>query len=131
MFPVKLYGTLWLLLIPYLTVFLPLGVRTIAGVMTQIDPNLEECAEVCGASILYRLRTITLPLARPGLIAAAIQACGIKNLKRGHAPGWKIHLAAGDSLLFADPEGLEHELVVAKHQGTRVTQVAAALRTAR
>lgn len=72
MFPVKLYGTLWLLLIAYLTVFLPLGVRTIAGVMTQIDRNLEECAEVCGASILYRLRTITLPLARPGLIAAAI-----------------------------------------------------------
>lgn len=71
-FPVRIYGTLWLLLVAYLTVFLPLGVRTIAGVMTQIDRKLEESAQVCGASLLYRMRTITLPLARPGLIAAAI-----------------------------------------------------------
>jgi iron(III) transport system permease protein len=36
-FPIPIYGTLWLLLIAYLTVFLPLGVRTISGVMLQID----------------------------------------------------------------------------------------------
>ena len=29
-FPIPIYGTLWLLLIAYLTVFLPLGVRTIS-----------------------------------------------------------------------------------------------------
>ena len=45
-FPIPIYGTLWLLLIAYLTVFLPLGVRTIAGVMLQIDKSLEECADV-------------------------------------------------------------------------------------
>src|SRR5882762_7104332 len=48
-FPIPIYGTLWLLLIAYLTVFLPLGVRTIAGVMLQIDKSLEECAQMCGA----------------------------------------------------------------------------------
>src|SRR6266567_4366718 len=32
-FPIPIYGTLWLLLIAYLTVFLPPGVRTISGVM--------------------------------------------------------------------------------------------------
>jgi iron(III) transport system permease protein len=69
-FPIPIYGTLWLLLIAYLTVFLPLGVRTIAGVMLQIDKSLEECAQMCGASWLYRLRTVTVPLLRPGLIAA-------------------------------------------------------------
>ena len=69
-FPIPVYGTLWLLLIAYLTVFLPLGVRTIAGVMLQIDKSLEECAQMCGASWGYRLRTVTAPLLAPGLVAA-------------------------------------------------------------
>jgi iron(III) transport system permease protein len=69
-FPIPIYGTLWLLLIAYLTVFLPLGVRTISGVMLQIDKSLEECAQMCGASWAYRVRTVTMPLLRPGLVAA-------------------------------------------------------------
>ena len=69
-FPIPVYGTLWILLIAYLTVFLPLGVRTISGVLVQLDKSLEECGEVCGASWGHRLRTITMPLLRPGLLAA-------------------------------------------------------------
>jgi iron(III) transport system permease protein len=69
-FPVPIYGTLWLLLLAYLTVFMPLGVRTIAGVMLQIDKSLEECAQMCGASWGFRVRTVTIPLLLPGLIAA-------------------------------------------------------------
>jgi iron(III) transport system permease protein len=68
--PIPLYGTLWLLGIAYFTVFLPLGLRTIAGVVLQVDKSLEECARVCGASWVYQMRTITLPLLRPGLVAA-------------------------------------------------------------
>src|SRR5262249_56742926 len=59
-FPIPIYGTLWLLLIAYLTVFLPLGVRTIAGVMLQTDTSLEECAQMCGASWAFRTRTVTI-----------------------------------------------------------------------
>jgi iron(III) transport system permease protein len=69
-FPIPIYGTLWLLLIAYLTVFLPLGVRTISSVLLQLDKSLEECGEVCGAPWAYRMRTITMPLLRPGLLAA-------------------------------------------------------------
>jgi iron(III) transport system permease protein len=69
-FPIPIYGTLWLLLLAYLTVFLPLGVRTIAGVMLQIDKSLEECAQMCGASWTFRVRTVTIPLLVPGLVAA-------------------------------------------------------------
>src|SRR3954466_13897124 len=69
-FPIPIYGTLWLLLIAYLTVFLPLGVRTISGVLLQIDKSLEECAQMCGAGWGYRTRTVTVPLLWPGLIAA-------------------------------------------------------------
>jgi iron(III) transport system permease protein len=69
-FPLPIYGTLWLLLIAYLTVFLPLGLRTIAGVILQVDRSLEESAQMCGAGWGYRMRTVTLPLLRPGLVAA-------------------------------------------------------------
>ncbi len=68
--PIPIYGTLWLLAIAYLTVMLPLGVRTLAGVVLQIDKSLEECARVCGAGWLYQMRTVTLPLLRPGILAA-------------------------------------------------------------
>ena len=69
-FPIPIYGTLWLLLIAYLTVFLPLGVRTIAGVMLQIDKSLDECAQMCGASWAFRMRSVSIPLLVPGLVAA-------------------------------------------------------------
>jgi len=69
-FPLPIYGTLWLLLIAYLTVFLPLGLRTIAGVILQVDRTLEESAQMCGAGWAYRMRTVTVPLLRPGLVAA-------------------------------------------------------------
>jgi len=68
--PVPIYGTLWLLALAYFTVLLPLGVRTLAGVVVQIDASLEECARVCGASWLHQLRTVTLPLLKPGILAA-------------------------------------------------------------
>src|SRR5260370_37158458 len=68
-FPIPIYGTLWLLLIAYLTVFLPLGVRTISGVRLQIDKSLEECAQMCGAGWPYGIRTGTVPLLWPGLLA--------------------------------------------------------------
>ena len=68
--PVPIYGTLWLLALAYFTVMLPLGVRTLAGVVLQIDKSLEECARVCGAGWVYQMRTVTLPLLKPGVIAA-------------------------------------------------------------
>ena len=68
--PIPIYGTLWLMALAYFTVLMPLGVRTLAGVVLQVDKSLEECAQVCGASWGYRMRTVTLPLLRPGIIAA-------------------------------------------------------------
>ena len=69
-FPLPVYGTFWVLLIAYLTVFMPLGVRTISGVAMQLDKSLDECGQMCGATWIYRLRTIAAPLLRPGLLAA-------------------------------------------------------------
>jgi hypothetical protein len=63
------------------------------------------------------INPFAVAIARFRLIVAAIQACGIKNLKRGHAPGWKIHLAAGDSLLFGSKPGYKGERARLHRQG--------------
>ena len=68
--PIGIYGTIWLLLVAYLTIFLPLGVRSISGVVLQLEKSVEECARVCGATWLTTMRTITLPLLKPGIMAA-------------------------------------------------------------
>jgi iron(III) transport system permease protein len=68
--PVGIYGSIWLLLIAYLTIFLPLGVRSISAVVLQLERSVEECARVCGATWLKTMWTVTLPLLRPGIMAA-------------------------------------------------------------
>jgi hypothetical protein len=44
------------------------------------------------------INPFAVAIARFRLIVAAVQACGIKRLKE--APGWNVHLATGDTLLF-------------------------------
>jgi iron(III) transport system permease protein len=67
--PLNLYGTLLILLIAYVTRFIPLGVRSARTALAQIDPSLEEVARITGASWWQTQRRVTLPLARPGLLA--------------------------------------------------------------
>lgn len=69
-FPLGVYGTMWVLLIAYVTIFLPFGIRAVNTSLRQIDPSLEEAALVLGGSWLRSLRSITLPLLAPGLWAA-------------------------------------------------------------
>jgi len=67
--PVPIYGTLWILLIAYLTRFLPYGVRACSAALVQIDRALEDVGEVSGATWGPRFRRIVLPLLRPALLA--------------------------------------------------------------
>ena len=50
----------------------PLMVRAIRTSIESVDPRLEEAAATLGASPGWRLLTITLPLAAPGILAGAI-----------------------------------------------------------
>jgi len=67
--PLALYGTLAILLLAYVGRYIPLGVRAANASLRQIDPSLEESAQILGASWLQTMREITLPLIRPGLFA--------------------------------------------------------------
>jgi iron(III) transport system permease protein len=63
-----IYGTLWILLIAYITVFLPYGVTYATSAMYQIADELEESAKVSGGGFWTVFRKITVPLLMPGLI---------------------------------------------------------------
>jgi iron(III) transport system permease protein len=70
--PIPIYGTIWILLIAYVTKFMPYGIRTASASMIQISRELEEAAGVSGASWLQTFRKVILPLLMPGFIAGWI-----------------------------------------------------------
>jgi len=66
---VPIYGTIWILLLAYVTHFLPIGVRAGSAALRQLHSELEDAARMTGANWTKTLRWIVLPLTRPTLIA--------------------------------------------------------------
>jgi len=56
----------------HVLITMPYLVRTLIASLTRFDVTLEEAARTLGASPLRTFRIITLPLIRPGLVAACI-----------------------------------------------------------
>ncbi len=65
--PLPIYGTMWMLLIAYVSHYIPFGVRAASAGLAQISPELEESARIHGASWLDSLRRIVIPLIKPAL----------------------------------------------------------------
>ncbi len=53
-------------------VLLPFMTLSILGVVSRIDPKLEEAARTMGCGFLQTLRTVVLPLAMPGIVAGSL-----------------------------------------------------------
>jgi iron(III) transport system permease protein len=70
--PLPIYGTLLILLIAYCTRYMPYGMRYSVTSMHQISTELEESAQVSGASWWQSFRRVVLPLLTPGLLAGWI-----------------------------------------------------------
>jgi iron(III) transport system permease protein len=64
-----LYGTLWILLIAFLTIEMPAGYQQMSAAFHGIHPELEEASRILGATRLDTLRRITAPLLRTSVIA--------------------------------------------------------------
>ena len=67
-----LYDTYLGLIIPYLTFALPLAIYTLVAFFREIPFDLEEAAQVDGATPLQAFRKVIVPLAAPGMFTAAI-----------------------------------------------------------
>lgn len=70
--PIPIYGTIFILLIAYVTRYMPYGMRYAVTSMQQISAELEESAQVSGASWWQTFRKVLLPLLAPGLMAGWI-----------------------------------------------------------
>ncbi len=70
--PFRLYGTIWILLVAYVTKDLPIGLKAIQASLAQLHGELDEAARICGASWVRQFTTITLPLLKPGLAIAFV-----------------------------------------------------------
>ena len=67
--PFLLYGTLWIMLLGFLTLEMPAGFQQVQAAMRGLHVELEEAARIFGASRLTALRQITAPLLRTTIIA--------------------------------------------------------------
>ena len=70
--PIPVYNTIWILLIAYLTLFMPYGMRFASGGLVQIHKELEEAAHTSGASYGQVFRRILAPLLIPVALSAWI-----------------------------------------------------------
>jgi iron(III) transport system permease protein len=71
-FNIGIYGTIWILLLAYITRFMPYGIRYNTASMVQIHKELEESAAMSGARWGSMFVRIVLPLLKPGLVAGWI-----------------------------------------------------------
>jgi iron(III) transport system permease protein len=68
--PGGLYGTIWILALAFIARFMPDTIKALSSSLMQIHRELEEASWICGKGIVGTIRTIVLPLARPGVVAA-------------------------------------------------------------
>jgi iron(III) transport system permease protein len=68
--PFHLYGTLTILVVAFVTIGLPYGMRYLGPGIAQINDELEEAASASGAGWATTFRTIYVPLLMPSLLAA-------------------------------------------------------------
>jgi iron(III) transport system permease protein len=68
----NIYGTMWILLLAYITKFMPYGIRTASASMIQINKELEEASLASGGTWFQTFRKVILPLLMPGFVAGWI-----------------------------------------------------------
>jgi len=66
--PIPVYGTLWILLIAFVTRYIPYGIRYTHSGLLQLHKELEEASYVSGASWFSSMRRIVLPLITPSFL---------------------------------------------------------------
>lgn len=67
-----IYGSIWILLIAYVTRFMLLQVRGSSTAILQVSTDLEEAAHISGASVWAKWKAILLPLFLPGIISGSV-----------------------------------------------------------
>jgi len=70
--PLPIYATRWIIIIAFVTAFLPYAVRATAAALGQIADELQDASTVSGASQRQTLVRIVAPLLAPTLVVSAL-----------------------------------------------------------
>lgn len=68
----SLYGTIWVIALGHIIVFLPVASRMMQAGLIQISAELEEAAGMAGATLFQMLRRVTVPLMSATTMALTI-----------------------------------------------------------
>jgi iron(III) transport system permease protein len=67
--PFRLYGTIWILVLAFVTIELPAAFQQIRAAFSGLAPELEEASRILGASRLRSMRRIVAPLLGTSVIS--------------------------------------------------------------
>ncbi|MGH7846947.1 MAG: ABC transporter permease [Candidatus Binatia bacterium] len=95
--PLHIYGTLWILLIAYVTSRIPFGTRLMNAAMAQLHKELEEASYTSGGTWGRTFRKITLPL----LLPAVMNGWLVSAILVAKAMGTVIMLYGQDSIVIS------------------------------
>ena len=95
--PGGLYGTVWILALAFIGRHIPDAVRVLSTSLTQVHRELEEAAWISGSGVLKTVRTIVLPLCKPGVLAmiTLLFVLSVREL------GTSIFLYTADTIVMA------------------------------
>ncbi|HEV8469900.1 MAG TPA: iron ABC transporter permease [Candidatus Limnocylindria bacterium] len=95
--PIRIYGTIWILLVAYVTRYLPYGIRATTAGLAQLHKELEEAAATAGARWWPTFQRVLLPLLRPTLVGAWVYVFIVSLRELGSS----ILLASSDNVVLA------------------------------
>ena len=68
--PGGIYGTLWILLLAYVTAHIPVAMQFVGSALHRIHTDLEDASRVAGQAWSGTIRRVDIPLMRPALIGS-------------------------------------------------------------
>jgi len=69
---IPVYGTIWIIVIGFVTAYLSYGTRALNSVIAQLHPDMEDAAHIAGAGWWRTMRKITLPMIAPAVIGVCV-----------------------------------------------------------
>ncbi len=69
---IPIYGTIWVIVVGHAIVYLPFSARTVQAAMLQVSRELEEAAQVAGATVRHTFRRVIVPLLTPALVGVLV-----------------------------------------------------------
>jgi iron(III) transport system permease protein len=94
---IPIYGTIWIIVVAYVTHYIAFGTRTINGAMVQVHRELEEASQVSGATWLQTFLRIIFPLLIPAIASVWIWVGGHAMRELSAA----LMLASGRNILLS------------------------------